>query len=125
MLLLSQRRNLIHASAEMISRVFIKPTRIWLVGAVSDELSVNCGLPCVCVCSGFPNETPLEVLEHFQKISLIPKCQLVKNHFSTDALEVKLAGTAVHGSLSSNLKANCSALFKALNPLIFRFFSLF
>ena len=43
-LLSSQRRNLIHASVEMIRRVFIKPTCSWLVGIVSDGLFVNCTL---------------------------------------------------------------------------------
>lgn len=46
-LLSSQRRNLIHASVEMIRRVFIKPTCVWLVGTVSDGLFVNCVLTCV------------------------------------------------------------------------------
>lgn len=63
-LLSSQRRNLIHASVEMIRRVFIKPICIWLVGTVSDGLLVNCMLTCVL---WSPNETPLQVLEHFQQ----------------------------------------------------------
>lgn len=46
-LLSSQRRNLIHASVEMIRRVFIKPTCFWLVETVSDGPSVNCVLTCV------------------------------------------------------------------------------
>lgn len=50
LLLSSQRRNLIHASVEMIRRVFIKPPRAYLVGAVfSDGLLVNCMLTCVMV----------------------------------------------------------------------------
>ena len=46
-LLSGQRRNLIHASVEMIRRVFIKPTRVWSVGTVSDGLVVNCVMTCV------------------------------------------------------------------------------
>ncbi len=73
MLLSSQRRNLIHASAEMIRRVFIKPTCIWLVETVSDGLSVNWVLTCV---ESSPNETPLEVLEQFQQtFSTIPRAK--------------------------------------------------
>lgn len=81
LLLSSQRRNLIHASVEMIRRVFIKPPRAYLVGAVFGWAS--CKL-YVDVCNG-PQMRHLHIfnrhLAYSQKPSFNEKCH---EEFQTD-----------------------------------------